>query len=146
MAIWPGKYPEILDYLNSRHSRIKWTIEVEKEGILPFIDLNLCRQTYRITAGIYRKGSHTLKYSTFSSNRPRVEQLGIVKSMLQRAHNLCDEGEPLDNEICLLNNAFIANGYHPKDVDQIISLYEHHKKENNEEANHRYDTICIPYV
>ena len=142
----PENIQRFLDYLNSRHSRIKWTIEVEKEGILPFIDLNLCRQAYRITAGIYRKGSHTLKYSTFSSNRPRVEQLGIVKSMLHRAHNLCDEGEPLDNEICLLNNAFIANGYHPKDVDQIISSYEHHKKENNEEAKHRCDTICIPYV
>ena len=71
-------------------------IEVEKEDILPFIDLNLCRQAYRITAGIYRKGSHTLKYSTFSFNRPRVEQLGIIKSMLHQAHNLCDEGEPLE--------------------------------------------------
>ena len=122
----PENIQRFLDYLNSQHSRMKWTIEVEKEGILPFIDFNLCRQAYRITAGIYRKGTHTLKYSTFLSNRPRVEQLGIVKSMLHRAHNLCDEGEPLDNEICLLNNAFIANGYHPKDVDQIISSYEFH--------------------
>ena len=103
----PENIQRCLDYLNSRHSRIKWTIEVEKEGLLPFIDLNLCRQAYRITAGIYRKGSHTLKYSAFSSKRPRDEQLGIVKSMLHRAHNLCDEGEPMDNEICLLKNVLL---------------------------------------
>ena len=23
-------------------------------------------------------------------------------------------------------------GYHPKDIDQIFSSYEHHKKDNNE--------------
>ena len=98
------------------------------------MDLNLCRKAYRISAGIYRKASHTLKYSTFSSNRPRAEQLGIVKNMLHCAHNLCDEGEPIENEVKLLNNAFIANGYHPKDVDRIISEYEHQKGDKNEEA------------
>jgi len=87
---------KFLDYLNSRHPRIKWTIEIEKEGVLPFVDLNLCRKAYRISAGIYRKASHTLKYSTFSSNRLRGEQLGIEKSMLHRAHNLCDEVEPIE--------------------------------------------------
>ena len=34
-----------LDYLNSCHPRIK-TIEVEKEGRLPFTDLNLCRKAF----------------------------------------------------------------------------------------------------
>ena len=59
-------------------------MEMEQEGCLPFVDLNLCKQSFRITAGIYRKKSHTLKYSNFSSNRPRAEQLGIIKSMLLR--------------------------------------------------------------
>ena len=62
----------------------------------------------------------TLKYSMFSSNRPRVEQLGFVKSMLHRAYDLCDEGELLENEVDLLGNAFKANAYHPKDVDRIM--------------------------
>ena len=66
--------------------------------------------------------------------------------MLHRAHNLCDEGEPIENEVKLLNNAFIANGYHPKDVDRIISEYEHQKRNKNEEAENRCDNIRIPYV
>ena len=66
--------------------------------------------------------------------------------MLHRAHELCDEGEPLSNEIELLGNAFIANGYHPKDIDRISSTYEYQKSNKNEEAEHRCDTICIPYV
>ena len=85
---------DFLEYLNGCHPRIKWAIEVEKEGKLSFVDLSLCRKSFRISAGI----------NTFSSNRPRVEQLGIVKSMLHQAHELCDEGEPLSNEIELLGN------------------------------------------
>jgi len=73
-------------------------MEKEQEGRLPFVDLDLCKQSYRITAGIYRKKSHTLKYSNFLSNRPRAEQLGIVKSMLHRAHSLCDEEEAQKDE------------------------------------------------
>ena len=67
---------------NSINPRIQWTMEMEQEGYLPFVDLNLCKQSFRITVGIYRKKSHTLKYSFFSSNRPRAEQLEITKSML----------------------------------------------------------------
>ena len=66
--------------------------------------------------------------------------------MLHRAHNLCDEGEPIESEVKLLNNTFIVNGYNPNDVDRIISEYEHQKEDKNEEAENRCDTICIPYV
>ena len=66
--------------------------------------------------------------------------------MLHRAYDLCDQGEPLENEKMLLNNAFIANGYRPNDVDRITSTYEPRKTDKNKEAENRCDTICIPYV
>ena len=41
--------------------------------------------------------------------------------MLHRAYSLCNEEEgQREKEIGLLSNAFISNGYHPKDVDRII--------------------------
>ena len=116
-------------------------MEIEQEGHLPFLDLNLCRQSYRITSGIYRKKSHTLKYSTFSSNRPRAEQLGIIKSMLHRAYSLCDEEEgQRDNEINLLSHAFISSGYSPKDVDRVVTSYDFSTADKNREAENRTDT------
>ena len=122
-------------------------MEVEQEGHLPFVDLSLCRQSYRITAGIHRKKSHTLKYSNFSSNRPRAEQLGIIKSMLHRAHSLCDEEEGhKDDEIKLLSHAFISSDYKPKDVDRIIGSYVFDNPNNDTDAEQRTDTLCIPYV
>ena len=124
-CLWQSGYeniPIFLAYLNSINLRIQWTMEIEQEGQLPFVDLNLCRQSYRIKAGIYRKKSHTLKYSNFSSNRPRAEQLGIIKSMLHRAYKLCDEedGHKAD-EIKLLSHAFISSGYEPKMLTELLT-------------------------
>ena len=49
----------------------KMVIEIEKEGVLLFVDVNLCKKkTYIISAGTYSKASQTLKFSTFSSKRP----------------------------------------------------------------------------
>jgi len=149
-CLWQHGYeniPIFLAYLNSINPRIQWTMEMEQEGYLPFVDLNLCKQSFRITAGIYRKKSHTLKYSNFSSNRPRAEQLGIIKSMLHRAYSLCDEEEgQKDAEVKLLSHAFISSGYTPKEVDRVIGSYVFDKPKEEREAENRTDTLCIPYV
>ena len=86
--------------------------------------MKLKRVENRIQIGIYRKESHTLKYSTYNSNRPRNEQLGILKNMLFRAYNLCDPVPDREQEIQTLRYAFINQDYPPKDVEQTISNYQ----------------------
>ena len=56
-------------------------------------DMEVMRVKNKIQIGIYRKPSHTLKYSSYNSYRPRNEQIGILKNMLYRAYNLFDPGE-----------------------------------------------------
>ena len=72
--------------------------------------------------------------------------MGIVKSMLHRAHSLCDEEEgQKDEEVSLLSHAFISSGYSPKEVDRIIDSYVFDRPDNNTQEN-RIDTLCIPYA
>jgi len=78
---------------------MKKEYNVEKDRTLPFFDMKLKRVENKIQIGIYRKESQTLKYSTYNSNRPRNEQLGILKNMLSRAYNLCDLGPDREEEI-----------------------------------------------
>jgi len=45
-CLWQHGYeniPIFLAYLNSINPRIQWTMEMEQEGYLPFVDLNLCK-------------------------------------------------------------------------------------------------------
>ena len=109
--------------------------------------MKLKRVENRIQIGIYRKESHTLKYSTYNSKRPRNEQLGILKNMLFRAYNLCDPGPDREQEIQTLRYAFINQDYPPKEVEQIISNYQECEgNEENKQAENRSESIVVPYI
>ena len=41
---------------------------------------------------------------------------------------------------------FICSGYDPKEVDRVIDSYVFDKPDDNREAEHRTDTLCVPYV
>ena len=73
---------KFLEFLNSRHARINWTTEVEKDQVLPFLDMNLHRISRKVETCVYRKPTHTLKYSNFRSNRPRDLKLNNIESLL----------------------------------------------------------------
>ena len=55
-----GKEEELLDHLNSVRPSIKFTMELEKDGKLPFLDCSLQRgEDGMLTSTVYRKPTHT---------------------------------------------------------------------------------------
>ena len=82
-CLWQHGYeniPLFLAYLNSINPRIQWTMEIEQDGHLQFVDLSLCRQSYKITAGIYRKKSHTLKTPLFHQIDQEQNSWGLLRA------------------------------------------------------------------
>jgi hypothetical protein len=58
-VIWahgPGKLAEFLDHLNELHENIKFTMETERDGHLPFLDIDIYRKPDGLLGHrIYRK-------------------------------------------------------------------------------------------
>ena len=65
----------------------------------------------RLITRIYRKPTHTQQYTHWDSNLPKNMLLGVLKGLIHRAHMLCDLKEDLIEELDLLKNVFISNGY-----------------------------------
>ena len=42
-------------YLSSKHPNIKFSIEKEEDGGLPFLDINIFRENYKFATNVYRK-------------------------------------------------------------------------------------------
>ncbi|XP_021934007.1 uncharacterized protein LOC110836758 isoform X2 [Zootermopsis nevadensis] len=72
-VIWPhgpGKLAEFLNHLNSIHKSIQFTMETEKDGHLPFLDIDIHRKPDgSLGHKVYRKPTHTDLYLN-SNSRP----------------------------------------------------------------------------
>lgn len=147
--------------INYIDPRIQFTIERENKGILPFLDISIKRYPNRLETKIYRKETHTQKYAHWRSNHSKNCKLGILKGLIHRAHLLCDRKEDLLEEIQLLKDVFIANGYPKKLVEKTIDrswkieLEKELKRLTDEnldqnvlpnEASEYYDVLYAPYI
>ena len=72
----------------------------------------LRRENDRLVTKVYRKETHTNRYLNWKSNHSKSFLLGIIKGQTHRAHYFCDLKEDLLEELSLLRDVFVMNGYH----------------------------------
>ena len=71
-----------LDHLNSVHPTIQFTMELENEGSLPFLDTLLTRrEDGGVNIGVYRKRTHTDRYLHYTSHHPAHIKRGVVSCL-----------------------------------------------------------------
>jgi len=140
--------------LNGCERRIQFTLEREKDRVLPFLDMSLKRDGNRLISKVYRKDTHTQRYINWRSNHPKNCLLGVLKGLIHRAHTLCDMREDLMDELDLLHGVFIADGY-PRHLDEktvkeswstelMKSMFQQSNEETHED-DYR-DVVHAPYV
>ena len=103
-SVHDTKYKKkLLQHLNSQHPRIKFTLDEEEVGRLPFMDVSSTRQLDgSLTRQVYQKSTHTNRYVLFSSHHPTKVKEGIVRGLADRAIKVCNDGETLDGELNVL--------------------------------------------
>ena len=163
--LWKGG-SEALDcffwQLNYKEPRIQFTIERENDGILPFLDLSIKRCVDKLVTKVYRKDTHTQRYINWRSNHSKNCKLGTLKGLIHRAHLLCDLKDDLLDELQLLRDVFISNGYPSKLVEKTIKdswrielekeLKNSTMDSNDDFADHPtddsgyYDVFHAPYI
>ena len=99
--------------LNLIEPRIHFTIELEKDCRLPFLDLDITRKKDGFTTKVYRKETHTNRYINWSSNCSEETLIGTMKTLIFRANQLCDLKEDLEDELNFLKDTFISNDFPP---------------------------------
>ena len=79
-------------FLNQINPYIEFTYEMENENKLPFLDLMINRrENGSLSFSIHRKPTFTGNYLNFDSYHPIAHKRAVVKSLVDRAKNLCDE-------------------------------------------------------
>ena len=125
--IWPhskDKLDSFLKHLNSQDQQIKFTMEIEKDQALPFLDVQIQKlPTEGFTHTIYRKPTHTNRYLNANSHNHPAQLNSVVHTLVSRSLKLTDNNNK-NTEIQTLTNILQQNGYNKKQILRNIEKVE----------------------
>ena len=100
ICLWPNSenLNTFMEKLNNQVASIKFTMEIENDSSLPFLDVLIIRNNRNFKYSIYRKTTNVSAYVHFySSHSDKVKQ-SVFSSMFLRAYRICSP-EHIDEEI-----------------------------------------------
>ena len=84
-------------HLNTQHTSIQWTSELEADGKLPMHDTMTTRMTDGLlNFSVYRKPTHTDQYLQFQSHQPMEHNMSVIRTLTHRADTIISD--PQDKE------------------------------------------------
>ena len=114
-AVPEERVSELLDHLNSIKDSINFTVEVEKDNQIPFLDILLTHEADgSINTAVYRKPTHTDKYLDYQSHHPLSHKLSVVSTLYRRVDTHCSTGSARCTEKSHVSQALKVNGYPKK--------------------------------
>ena len=104
--------PHVIKVLNTFHSNIQFTYEEERDGKIPFLDVLLIRKNNTFETTVYRKPTNKGIYLHWNSFAPETWKRGTLRSIINRAYDICSNDEFLRLELSRIKHDFIKiNGY-----------------------------------
>jgi hypothetical protein len=78
----PARLQQFLHHLNNVRPTIKFTMEVEANDTLPFLDVLVMKRDPKLTTKVYWKPTHTGCYLHFKFNHPHHTKRGVIDSLV----------------------------------------------------------------
>lgn len=122
------KEKELLNELNSCHDSIKFTIEMESDGKLPFLDLLLDRNQGAIEISIYRKPTSTYRYIPYTSNTSYQHKMAAFNSFVYRLCKLPLNVKNYMDELSTIKSIARINGYKEDKIDELVGKHSRNIK------------------
>ena len=132
---------EMLEYLNSIHPKIKFSVEEPKDNKLPFLDCEIKRNKHgKIDIKVYKKPTHTGQYVHFTSNVDRNVKASAINALVRRAKLVSSTAEYFQEEMDYIEETFILNGY-PKEFIKKESIKTLENIEKRSESGKSKDVL-----
>ncbi|XP_044755130.1 uncharacterized protein LOC123314082 [Coccinella septempunctata] len=116
----PDDAHALLDFINTLHPRIKFTLELEVNRSINFLDLTISRsEESSLTFEIYRKKTQTDHIIPAQSCHPRSHKMAALRCYVHRALNFPLSQANREKELNIIKQIALNNGYDPEVVDMI---------------------------
>ena len=119
---------------------IKFTHELEVDSSIPFLDTRITKKPDgSVKLKVYRKKTHTGQYLNFNSHHPLHQKLGVIRTLMDRAHSIVSEEEDLISEENHIRSSLKECGY-PN------WAFRKPKPRPHQEETKKQKMVTIPYV
>ena len=84
------KVQQFHQHLNSIETTIQFTVEMESESTLSFLDTRITHHSDgSLSTTVFRKSTHTDKYLDFQSHYPLAHKVAVACTLFDRAKKIC---------------------------------------------------------
>ena len=90
---------KFLNYMNSKHRNIKFTVEGEENNSLSFLNIKIFRDGWKFKTSVYRKSTFSGVSTNFESFLPISYKYNLASPLLHRGFMICSFYRTLHFEI-----------------------------------------------
>ena len=140
-------FNSLLNEINNIVPTIKFTVEEEVNGQLPFLDVMVIhnKQSNSFAFKVYRKPTNAENYIHYYSNHARHVKRNIVTNMFMRALKICDPSY-LEEEFNHIRQAFKRLGYPEPFLRECLSkAKQNYYIPRNPISKNKIPRLVLPY-
>ncbi|XP_064463281.1 uncharacterized protein LOC135374214 [Ornithodoros turicata] len=140
---------EFLARLNRIEPSIQFTVELERDNVLPFLDVLVKREGSDLKFTVYRKPTHTGRYLRFDSNHPTCHKASVVSSLFSRAKKICLSEKDRKKEEAAITSDLKKNGYTSSFVQRVARRQARglrNRPRHTDDQTCQTRRITMPYV
>jgi predicted GIY-YIG superfamily endonuclease len=113
----------ILNFINNQHQNIKFTIEVEKNNKIPFLDTCVTRKEIGFQTSIYHKPTFTGVYLNWTSLTARKYKISLIYCLCDRIWKISSDPNEREKEFRKLKHTLAKNEYPEHIIENEIEKF-----------------------
>lgn len=127
----------ILEELNKQHERIQFTIEIEDNGSIAFLDSKIFREGENLIMDWYAKSTASGRMMNFKSNQHISQKINTATNFIKKVFTISDDRFKQKNKTIILDT-LKQNNFPVYLINNLIEKYE---KNINEHVDGNTNTI-----
>ena len=101
-------------------SVLKFTCELSRDDVLPFLDVLVQRWQNQYLTSMYRKPTNSGQTLHADSESPTRYKARVIRAFIKRAIRTCSSNNAMHEEFVRVKQLLVNNGYRNRDVDSEI--------------------------
>jgi hypothetical protein len=126
LCLWTGTERQLnnfFNFINSLNSKIQFTMEIEQDKKINYLDLSISHKNSKFSFGIFRKETYTDSIIPYNSAHHYSTKLAALNSMAYRLANVPMDPEEYSAERNTILTIANNNGFPTSLVTKIINRF-----------------------